>query len=101
MSSRSVPLFALSALVAACAQSPPPPRVGHELENALRTFQAAQERFRAGVDVPQTFDFPGHGKVTVREVSLDGYPAVRAWLQRVESLPRFVPMPASSIGLAA
>ncbi|WP_188588616.1 glutathione binding-like protein, partial [Achromobacter denitrificans] len=34
-------------------------------------------------------------------VSLDGYPAVRAWLARIESLPRFVPMAASSVGLRA
>lgn len=34
-------------------------------------------------------------------VSLDGYPEVRAWLARIESLPRFVPMAASSVGLRA
>ena len=32
-------------------------------------------------------------------VSLDGYPAVRAWLQRVEALPGFVPMAVSAVGL--
>jgi glutathione S-transferase len=34
-------------------------------------------------------------------VSLADYPAVRAWLQRVEALPGFVAMPATAIGLAA
>lgn len=34
-------------------------------------------------------------------VSLSDYAKVRAWLQRVEALPGFVPMPASKIGLAA
>lgn len=34
-------------------------------------------------------------------VSLDAYPAVRAWLDRVAALPRFAPMPASACGLAA
>lgn len=34
-------------------------------------------------------------------VSLADYPALRAWLQRVEALPGFVAMPASRIGLAA
>jgi glutathione S-transferase len=34
-------------------------------------------------------------------VSLDGYPNVRAWLARVEALPRFVPMVKSAVGLAA
>lgn len=33
-------------------------------------------------------------------VSLEPYPAVRAWLARIEALPGFVPMPASAIGLA-
>ena len=32
-------------------------------------------------------------------VSLDGYPAVRAWLQRVEALPGFVPMAVTCVGL--
>jgi glutathione S-transferase len=34
-------------------------------------------------------------------VPLDGYPNVRAWLARVEALPRFVPMARSKVGLAA
>ncbi|MES2414015.1 MAG: glutathione S-transferase [Pseudomonadota bacterium] len=34
-------------------------------------------------------------------VSLDAYPKVRAWLARIEALPRFVPMVKSRIGLAA
>jgi glutathione S-transferase len=34
-------------------------------------------------------------------VSLADYPALRAWLQRVQALPDFVAMPASRVGLAA
>lgn len=34
-------------------------------------------------------------------VSLSEYPKVRAWLQRIETLPGFVAMPVSKIGLAA
>lgn len=34
-------------------------------------------------------------------VSLDSYPNVRAWLRRVRSLPGFVPMQATRVGLAA
>ncbi len=34
-------------------------------------------------------------------VALDAYPAVRAWLRRIEALPGFMPMPASRVGLAA
>ena len=32
-------------------------------------------------------------------VSLDAYPALRDWLLRVEALPRFQPMPVSTVGL--
>ena len=32
------------------------------------------------------------------DISLDPYPAVRAWLTRVEALPRFVPMPPAPKG---
>lgn len=34
-------------------------------------------------------------------VSLAGYPNVRAWLSRIEALPGFVPMQATRVGLAA
>ena len=35
------------------------------------------------------------------DVSLQHYPNIRAWLQRVEALPGFIPMQASVVGLAA
>ncbi|MDT4850674.1 hypothetical protein FQZ97_848290 [compost metagenome] len=34
-------------------------------------------------------------------VSLEDYPNVRAWLQRIEALPGFVPMPRTAAGLQA
>ena len=34
-------------------------------------------------------------------VSLDPYPNIRAWLRRVEALPRFIAMPATKAGLLA
>ena len=34
-------------------------------------------------------------------VALQDYPALRAWLARIEALPGFVPMRASKVGLAA
>lgn len=34
-------------------------------------------------------------------VSLDGYPALRAWLNRIEALPGFVAMKATRVGLVA
>ena len=35
------------------------------------------------------------------DVSLQHYPNIKAWLQRVEALPGFIPMQASVVGLAA
>ena len=35
------------------------------------------------------------------DVSLQQYPNIRAWLQRVEALPEFIPMQSSVVGLAA
>jgi len=34
-------------------------------------------------------------------VSLQPYPHLRAWLERIEALPGFVPMPATAVGLSA
>jgi len=35
------------------------------------------------------------------DVSLETYPNIRAWIERVEGLPHFVPMQATAVGLAA
>ncbi|MGI9324846.1 MAG: glutathione S-transferase family protein [Pseudomonadales bacterium] len=35
------------------------------------------------------------------DVALDNYPNVRSWLRRIETLPGFVPMQATPVGLAA
>lgn len=35
------------------------------------------------------------------DVSLEPYPSIRAWLNRIESLPGFVPMQKTAIALAA
>jgi glutathione S-transferase len=35
------------------------------------------------------------------DVTLDNYPNVRTWLGRIETLPGFVPMQATAVGLAA
>lgn len=35
------------------------------------------------------------------DVSLEPYPAIRAWLNRLEALPGFVPMQKTAVGLAA
>jgi hypothetical protein len=43
-------------------------------QNQLQEFQLIQQVFRTEYTAPQTMDFPGHGRVTVRDVSLDGFP---------------------------
>lgn len=35
------------------------------------------------------------------DISLESYPNVKAWLQRIEVLPNFIPMQSSAVGLAA
>ena len=35
------------------------------------------------------------------DVSLDNYPNVRIWLERIAKLPGFVPMQVTAVGLAA
>lgn len=65
---------ALLVLVAACASPAPTGSRTHELEVELRRLQSSQQVFREQNTVPQIFDFEGHGRVTVREITLDGFP---------------------------
>ncbi|MFN3240928.1 MAG: hypothetical protein ACE37K_05375 [Planctomycetota bacterium] len=46
----------------------------HELEAELRVFQDAQQVFREKNMGTHQFDFEGHGRVTVREILLEGFP---------------------------
>jgi glutathione S-transferase len=55
-------------------------------------------------DHPTLADVANYAYIAVApegNVSLDDYPNVRAWLQRFEELPGFVPMQATAVGLAA
>jgi hypothetical protein len=45
-----------------------------ELKLAMRELEVEQHRFADSVRVPQKFEFPGHGQVTVRQLELEGYP---------------------------
>lgn len=68
----AVPLL----LAAACATptAPAPTPQTREQEVELQTFQKCQRAFQEATQVPQIWEFPGHGRVTVRDVSLDGFP---------------------------
>lgn len=61
-------------LAAACVTPAGAERPEHVLETELRDFQVAQAVFREQNIAPIQFDFPDDGRVTVREVSLDGFP---------------------------
>jgi hypothetical protein len=45
-----------------------------ELQVAFHDLQARQKQFAEDTRVPQTLDFKGMGTVTIRHLSLDGYP---------------------------
>ena len=55
-------------------------------------------------DTPTIADIAAHSYIAHAPeggISLEPYPHIRAWLKRIEALPRFLPMPASKAGLVA
>ena len=65
--------------------------------------QLGQTRFLAG-ETPTLADIANYSYVAHApegNVSLQAYPQLRAWLARIEALPRFVPMVKTPVGLAA
>ena len=68
-------LTALPLLLAvACATPVAVQRPDHVLQKELAEFQLAQQVFREQNMGVHQFDFEGHGRVTVREITLDGFP---------------------------
>ncbi len=61
-------------VAAACATTDDNRPLVHPLELELREFQQRQEVFRAQNIGPFDFEFADHGRVTVREILLDGFP---------------------------
>lgn len=74
MTSRRLAAVLPLLLATACATPVRIERPEHVLEVELRDFQRHQQVFREQNTAPQEFDFPGQGRVTVRQISLDGYP---------------------------
>jgi glutathione S-transferase len=69
----------------------------------LMEAELATQDFLAG-DKPTLADIANYAYVAHApegNVSLQPYPNIRAWLARIEALPRFVPMVKSPVGLAA
>ncbi len=67
-------LLASFLLLGACATPVTIAARRDQREMDLREFQLIQQVFRTQYTIPQTFDFEGHGRVTIRDVSLDGFP---------------------------
>ncbi|MES2936963.1 MAG: glutathione S-transferase [Pseudomonadota bacterium] len=70
---------------------------------AVMEQELAQQPFLAG-ERPTLADIAHYSYVARAPegfVSLEPYPAVRAWLERIEALPRFVPFARSAVGLSA
>ncbi len=69
---------------------------------AVMESELSYRSFLTGVD-PTIADIANYTYCAHAEegdISLDPYPHLRSWLQRIEALPHFVPMTRSSIGLA-
>jgi len=70
---------------------------------AVMEGELSRRDFLAG-DAPTIADLACYAYVAHApegNVSLAQYPRIRAWLVRIESLPRFVPMDSSPVGLLA
>ena len=68
-------LVALPLLLATACATPVRVETGeHVLEAELREFQEAQRVFREQNTGTHQFDFEGHGRVTVRSITLEGFP---------------------------
>jgi len=70
---------------------------------AVMEGELRQRDFLAG-DVPTIADVACYAYVAHApegNVSLADYPHIRSWLDRIEHLPRFVPMASSAVGLLA
>ena len=69
-------IAALSTILLAAACTAPHESLSAypDLLVAMRELEAEQKRFAANVHVPEKREFPGHGQVTIRQLSLEGYP---------------------------
>ena len=71
--------------------------------DVISMWMPAERPWLAGTQ-PTLADFANYAYVARApegNVSLQDYPALRAWLQRIEALPGFVPFAQSPVGLCA
>lgn len=74
MNPRAFALLPLSLFAACAAPAPRPAASAAPQVQELRELQHIQDVFRAQYTTRQALDFDGHGRVTVLDVSLDGFP---------------------------
>jgi hypothetical protein len=74
MNHRHTIVAAVCALGASCATPGPTGSHEHPLQTELRHFQGLQQVFREQNMTPQQFDYADKSRVTVDDVSLDGWP---------------------------
>lgn len=75
MTTRILALLLLPLFSAACAVSAAEERTTYlEQVAAMHQLEAEQARFTATTVLPQVLDFPDQGRVTIRQLTLDGYP---------------------------
>ncbi|ROZ79600.1 glutathione S-transferase family protein [Ramlibacter sp. WS9] len=96
---------AAAARVIQLFRRPDDPAAAIARANALLKVMDAELATRAFLtsDQPTIADIANYSYIAHApegNVSLEPYPHVRAWLQRIEALPRFVPMMKSAVGLA-
>lgn len=72
-----------------------------ELLETLDRHLAGQDYLAGAVSIADIACYTYLAHAPEGDVSLEPYPNVRAWLGRIESLPKFMPMQATAIGLAA
>ena len=86
--------------------------LGQPIQDGLGSFRASNSTqsthrvdggffIRIVQCISQSRDALGNAHAPEGKVSLEDYPRIRAWLARIEALPRFVPMVRTPIGLAA
>ncbi len=70
-----LPAATMVLVLGSCQTQSEPLRSAYpELAAAMRDLEAAQRGFEAATQLPQRFDFEGHGRVQLTDLALDGYP---------------------------
>ena len=67
----------------------------------MTTSDSAKKAVGSEVSIADVALYGYTARAPEGNVSLVPYPAVRAWLERVEALPRFLPFVKSPVGLPA